>query len=76
MISAAAFFSLKTLKDFPSTSDIRLDLDGVQMLSWGLFLLSTILFFCATAYRNFIDGAGGYRGQPAEDILDEWEKAK
>lgn len=76
MISAAAFFSLRTFDEFRGSSALSLDLGGVRILSWALFVVSTVLFYCATAYRNLIDTAGGYRAEPADDILNEWKASK
>jgi hypothetical protein len=76
MFSAAGFFVLKTFERLPPQNVITLSASGASNLSWTLFIVSSVLFYCAVAYRNMLDESRGYRLQPERDIMEAWDQAK
>jgi hypothetical protein len=76
MFAAAGFFVLKSFTRLPPQDNVVLSLSGLSHLSWGLFVVSTALFYCAVAYRNMLDQSPGFRLPPERDVMADWNKAK
>jgi hypothetical protein len=76
LISSFAFIVLRN----PLFSDTNLsrviNYDGVIGLSWATFVSATIIFYCATAYRNGIDNIVRVMPSQEEDFVREWEMRK
>lgn len=47
--------------------------NGVIYLSIGCFVIATILFFCATAYRNSLDNIVRTMPRQEDAFSREWE---
>lgn len=76
MFSAAAFFILKTFDRLPAQAAIAVSELGTARLSWILFIISSILFYCAVAYRNLLDDNRSYKLQTQRDLLADWDQVK
>lgn len=76
MFSAAGFFILKTFERLPAQKVITLSASGASKLSWTLFIVSSVLFYCAVAYRNMLDESRGYRLEPEREVMEAWDEAK
>jgi hypothetical protein len=76
MFAAAGFFILKTFKRLPNQDVLVVSFTGASNLSWLLFSIATILFYCAVAYRNMLDQSPGFRLPSERDVMSEWDKAK
>lgn len=76
MFSAAGFFVLKTFERLPAQDVIQLSASGASKMSWALFIVSSVMFYCAVAYRNMLDESRGYRLQPERDIMEAWDEAQ
>lgn len=50
--------------------------DGVITVSWWIFWISILVFFCATAYRNSIEHVGDSLRSDERDFAKEWERNK
>jgi hypothetical protein len=76
MLSAAGFFILKTFERLPAQEVIKVSAQGAASMSWALFVVSSILFYCAVAYRNMLDDSPGYRLPPEREIMKAWSEVK
>jgi hypothetical protein len=76
MFSAAGFFILKTFERLPHQDVLVLSVSGASKLSWVLFSISSVLFYCAVAYRNMLDESRGFRLPPERDVMDAWKEVK
>lgn len=76
MFSAAAFFIIKTFARLPEQATITVSHVGAAKLSWILFVVSSVLFYCAVAYRNLLDDNRSYKLPSQRDLLADWEQAK
>lgn len=76
MFSAASFFVLKTFDKLPPQAVEVIDLEGAARMSWLLFGVSSLLFYCAVAYRNLLDDSNSFKGPREKDVLDAWREAK
>lgn len=76
MFSAAAFFILKTFEKLPEQTVVDVSELGSAKLSWVLFIISSILFYCAVAYRNLLDDSRSYKLPPQRDLMADWNQIK
>lgn len=76
MSAAAIFFMLKVAKYLLASQPHVIDQQGAAGTSWLLFIFSTMIFFCAVAYRNLLEDGRSYRNEPAHHILSDWSNAK
>jgi hypothetical protein len=77
IISGFTFTVLKN-PSFSTPEDLkRINFDGIIALSWLSFVVSTIILFCVTAYRNMLDNMSkGSQRKQEEDFFDEWKAGK
>lgn len=72
IISGFTFTILKN-PAFSTPDDLaRINFDGIITLSWILFILSSIILYCVTAYKNMLENVS--RSQPAQEreFLADW----
>lgn len=76
LISSIAFIVLRN--PFFSETDLSkvINYNGVIELSWGTFISATMLFFCATAYRNGLDNVVRVMPTQEQEFVKEWEERK
>lgn len=73
LISSFAFIVLRNPLFKESELARMINYDGVITLSWACFVLATIIFFCATAYRNSLDNIPRVMPKQERDFIHEWE---
>lgn len=73
LVSSFAFIVLRNPLFKESELAKMINYAGVIGLSWVCFVLATIIFFCATAYRNSLDNIPRVMPKQERDFIREWE---
>jgi ABC-type antimicrobial peptide transport system permease subunit len=76
LTSSVAFTILRNPLFDKSQLDSIINYDSVINVSWWIFWLSILIFFCATAYRNSIEHIGETMRGSERDFAREWESRK
>ena len=50
--------------------------NGVITASWVTFIVATVIFFCATAYRNSLEHITDRLPNQERDFVNQWENSK
>lgn len=75
-ISSIAFFVLRNPLFNETQLSLLINYDGVIKFSWFTFIISTIVFFCATAYRNSIENVNRIAPNQEREFSRDWERNK
>lgn len=73
LVSSFAFIVLRNPLFKESEISKIVNYAGVVTLSWVCFILATIIFFCATAYRNSLDNIARVMPEQERDFIRQWE---
>jgi hypothetical protein len=76
LVSSFAFLVLRN--PFFQSSEISklINYEGVIGLSWLTFVLATLIFFCAVAYRNGFESIARTMSEQERSFSTEWEARK
>ena len=76
LVSSFAFLVLRNPLFQSAEISKMIYYDGVVSLSWLTFIISTIVFYCACAYRNGFDSIAKTMTDQERSFADEWKASK
>ncbi|MCB8881952.1 hypothetical protein ACELLULO517_17035 [Acidisoma cellulosilytica] len=76
ILSSFAFFVLRNPLFSQNELSTFIDYNSVANVSIITFLFSTLIFFCATAYRNSMDHPAAQMAKSENDFVRKWEDQK
>ena len=76
LISSFAFYVLRNPLIEQNELVKLVNYGGVIKVSWATFISSTVIFFCAMAYRNSLQNITGVMPSEEEDFVRQWENQK
>ncbi len=73
LLSSFAFIVLRNPLFKETELAKSINYDGVISLSGACLVLATLIFFCATAYRNSLDNIPRVMPRQERDFVEQWE---